>query len=40
MHILDETKEEAQDAIENLHGAEFIDKVLRADWAFVNTKRR
>ncbi|KAI6192662.1 RNA-binding protein 8A [Aphelenchoides fujianensis] len=35
-----ETKEEAQAAIKGLNGMDFADKVLQADWAFVNAKRR
>lgn len=35
-----ETKEEAQAAINGLDGQEFGDRVLHADWAFLNTKRR
>ncbi|KAI6205020.1 RNA-binding protein 8A [Aphelenchoides besseyi] len=35
-----ETKEEAEAAIKGLNGAEFADKLLQADWAFVSHKRR
>jgi len=35
-----ETKEEAAAAIEGLDGQEFVDRVLHADWAFMNSKRR
>lgn len=35
-----ETKEEAAAAIEGLDGQEFVDRVLHADWAFMNTKSR
>jgi len=35
-----ETKEEAEAAIEGLDGQEFVEKILHADWAFLNTKRR
>ncbi|KAI6192030.1 RNA-binding protein 8A [Aphelenchoides bicaudatus] len=35
-----ETKEEAASAIRGLDDQEFVDRVLHADWAFLNTKRR
>jgi RNA recognition motif-containing protein len=35
-----ETKEEAAAAIEGLNGTEFVDKVLSANWAFLNTGKR